>query len=264
MGVAVSGSGGGLFVIGSDGVWTFDPNSEFDNLSGEQTATTSVAYHVSDGNSVDEGVLTITVTAYLAPDAIHRYPFSSGFVDTVGALGFTNFGLTNLNGDVYGNGYNQYAYAQLNQNIDEFFSYSVWASRYNTFQHYQYIFGCKNISTTAGSNYGWFISLVGNKIAQVSSVIVQAEEALNSPFHLVACVNSIQKLLKLYRNGELVYNGGLVCGTIDAANLNIFTVCGFSGFTSTYARAAKVHSVDIYAGELTQAQISNIYDAGIL
>ncbi len=68
VGVAVAGSLGGLFTIGSDGAWTFNPNSEFSSLSGEQTATTSVSYHVSDGAAEDEGMLTVTVSATIAPD----------------------------------------------------------------------------------------------------------------------------------------------------------------------------------------------------
>lgn len=63
VGVTVPGSGGGLFTIGGDGGWSFDPNGEFDTLAGSATATTSVAYHVSDGEDEDEGVLTLTVSA---------------------------------------------------------------------------------------------------------------------------------------------------------------------------------------------------------
>jgi len=68
VGVAVAGSSGGLFTIGSDGAWSFDPNSDFDSLTGDDTATTSVTYHVSDGEDEDEGTLTVTVcVAGLAP-----------------------------------------------------------------------------------------------------------------------------------------------------------------------------------------------------
>lgn len=63
VGVAVTGSAGGLFTIGSDGTWTFDPNSEFSGLTGEQTVTTSVTYHVSDGVEEDDGTLTVIVSA---------------------------------------------------------------------------------------------------------------------------------------------------------------------------------------------------------
>lgn len=63
VGVAVVGSNGGLFTIGSDGTWSFDPNSDFDGLAGEQTATTSATYHVSDGVAEDEGTVTVTVSA---------------------------------------------------------------------------------------------------------------------------------------------------------------------------------------------------------
>lgn len=68
VGVAVAGSHGGLFTIGSDGAWTFDPNGDFDSLTGAQTATTSVTYHVSDGLAEDVGLLTVTVSAAGEPD----------------------------------------------------------------------------------------------------------------------------------------------------------------------------------------------------
>lgn len=66
VGVAVAGSSGGLFTIASNGAWTFDPDGDFAALTGTQTATTSVTYHVSDGMLEDEGTLTVTVTATMA------------------------------------------------------------------------------------------------------------------------------------------------------------------------------------------------------
>jgi VCBS repeat-containing protein len=63
VGVAVAGSSGGLFTIGSDGAWSFDPGGDFDSLTGEDTATTSVTYHVSDGVAEAMGTLTVTVIA---------------------------------------------------------------------------------------------------------------------------------------------------------------------------------------------------------
>lgn len=63
VGVPVAGSSGGLFTIAADGAWAFDPNSDFDSLTDGQTATTSVTYHVSDGEAEDEGTLTVTVSA---------------------------------------------------------------------------------------------------------------------------------------------------------------------------------------------------------
>jgi VCBS repeat-containing protein len=62
VGVPVAGSAGGLFTIASNGAWTFDPDGDFAALTGEQTATTSVTYRVSDGVAEDEGSLTVTVT----------------------------------------------------------------------------------------------------------------------------------------------------------------------------------------------------------
>lgn len=68
VGVAVAGSSGGLFTIGGDGAWTFDPNSDFDSLTGDDTAMTTVTYHVSDGVAEDEGTLTVTVSAAVSQD----------------------------------------------------------------------------------------------------------------------------------------------------------------------------------------------------
>lgn len=69
VGVAVAGSNGGLFTISADGSWSFDPDGDFDTLTGDDTATTSVTYHVSDGAADDEGALTVTVTSPAAQPA---------------------------------------------------------------------------------------------------------------------------------------------------------------------------------------------------
>jgi hypothetical protein len=58
----VPGSNGGIFVINSDGSWTFDPNGEF-VLSGDETETTAATYHASDGTGEASATLTITVSA---------------------------------------------------------------------------------------------------------------------------------------------------------------------------------------------------------
>lgn len=60
VGVAVAGSGGGVFTIAADGAWTFDPAGDFALLTGTETAETSVTYYVSDG--VAEAMATLTVT----------------------------------------------------------------------------------------------------------------------------------------------------------------------------------------------------------
>lgn len=83
VGVAVAGSAGGLFTIGSDGAWTFDPDGDFAALTGEQTATTSVTYHVSDGVAEDEGALTVTVSA-AAATATQCSPISTGTYHSLG------------------------------------------------------------------------------------------------------------------------------------------------------------------------------------
>jgi VCBS repeat-containing protein len=61
VGAAVTGSNGGTFTIDSSGAWSFDPGIDFDTLSGEASATTSITYHVTDGYLEDEGTLSIEV-----------------------------------------------------------------------------------------------------------------------------------------------------------------------------------------------------------
>ena len=62
VGKATDGSDGGSFTIDSKGGWTFDPNSDFDNLAAGVTRTTSVVYTASDGTLTDTATLTVTVT----------------------------------------------------------------------------------------------------------------------------------------------------------------------------------------------------------
>jgi VCBS repeat-containing protein len=62
VGVAVAGSGGGLFTVNADGSWTFDPNSEFEDLEAAETAATSVAYYVADWHDESAAPATVTVT----------------------------------------------------------------------------------------------------------------------------------------------------------------------------------------------------------
>ena len=62
VGKATNGSDGGSFTIDSKGGWTFDPNSDFDDLAAGVTRTTSVVYTASDGTLTDTATLTVTVT----------------------------------------------------------------------------------------------------------------------------------------------------------------------------------------------------------
>lgn len=63
VGATVAGDHGGLFIINSDGDWSFDPNGEFSSLSSGEYATTSIVYHVSDGELDDTGTLSVIVEA---------------------------------------------------------------------------------------------------------------------------------------------------------------------------------------------------------
>ena len=66
VGRSVAGSNGGMFVIGADGEYRFDPNGDFDDLAGGQTRTTTVTYQVADGQGgFDTAELTLVVEGAL-------------------------------------------------------------------------------------------------------------------------------------------------------------------------------------------------------
>ena len=64
VGNPVAGSSGGIFTIGIDGDYTFDPGSDFDDLAESSSRVTYVEYDVYDGSGgLDTGRLSITVYA---------------------------------------------------------------------------------------------------------------------------------------------------------------------------------------------------------
>ncbi len=59
----VAGSGGGVFSIDAAGMWSFDPNGEFERLGVGDSATTALTYQIDDGlGGTDTATVTITVT----------------------------------------------------------------------------------------------------------------------------------------------------------------------------------------------------------
>ena len=68
VGQPVEGDNGGVFVIHPDGTFSFDPGNDFQALGVGQTAITSIAYEVSDGNG-GYATATVTVTVTGANDA---------------------------------------------------------------------------------------------------------------------------------------------------------------------------------------------------
>ena len=63
VGAAVTGSSGGTFVIQSNGNYSFNPGTAFDDLAIGETRTTSVSYTISDGQGgTSSATVTITVT----------------------------------------------------------------------------------------------------------------------------------------------------------------------------------------------------------
>ncbi|MDA5556024.1 Ig-like domain-containing protein [Shimia sp. MMG029] len=62
LGTSVTGSGGGTFVINSDGTYTYDPGSAFNSLRAGQTGFDTIGYTVTDDNGgSDTGQLSITI-----------------------------------------------------------------------------------------------------------------------------------------------------------------------------------------------------------
>ena len=60
VGLPISGSTGGVFTIAADGAVTFDPNGDFDDLALGETATSTIAYMVSDGEGGTDTCLLYT------------------------------------------------------------------------------------------------------------------------------------------------------------------------------------------------------------
>ncbi|WP_175121092.1 VCBS domain-containing protein, partial [Achromobacter spanius] len=63
VGSAIAGSNGGTFTLNADGSYSFNPGTAFQHLANGVSATTSIAYTVSDGEGgTSTATLTVTVT----------------------------------------------------------------------------------------------------------------------------------------------------------------------------------------------------------
>ncbi len=63
VGSAITGSNGGSFTIASDGNYSFNPGTAFDDLAAGETRTTSVTYTATDSQGgTSSSTLTVTVT----------------------------------------------------------------------------------------------------------------------------------------------------------------------------------------------------------
>ncbi|MGK7941060.1 MAG: S8 family serine peptidase [Crocosphaera sp.] len=58
---------GALLTINNDGSFSYDPNSQFDNLGAEQTATDSFTYTISDGIDSDIATVNLTINGISSP-----------------------------------------------------------------------------------------------------------------------------------------------------------------------------------------------------
>ncbi|QDT11198.1 Ig-like domain-containing protein [Planctomycetes bacterium K23_9] len=85
VGASVAGSAGGTFTVDAAGAYTFTPGGDFDWLGTGETATTTVAYTITDNEGgTDTAVLTITLTGTNeTPTAIGTIPPQSGVDSTV-------------------------------------------------------------------------------------------------------------------------------------------------------------------------------------
>ena len=62
VGTPLAGSDGGLFTVAPDGSVSFDPNSDFEDLSVGESRTTQIVYQIDDGQGgTDTAVVTFTV-----------------------------------------------------------------------------------------------------------------------------------------------------------------------------------------------------------
>ncbi|QDT22259.1 hypothetical protein HG66A1_40660 [Gimesia chilikensis] len=70
VGTEVTLGSGALLTLNADGTFTYDPNGQFDYLTGLATATDSFDYKIDDGNGgVDVATVTLTISANQAPIA---------------------------------------------------------------------------------------------------------------------------------------------------------------------------------------------------
>jgi hypothetical protein len=60
VGTAVAGTSGGIFTVSADGSWSFDPASEFNEIT--EDTDTAVTYYASDGTAEASTTLTVTVS----------------------------------------------------------------------------------------------------------------------------------------------------------------------------------------------------------
>lgn len=87
VGTAVTGSNGGTFIIGANGVATFDPAGAFVDLAAGQTRTTSLTYQISDGHG-GFSTATLTITVIGADDAPVSSPIANQTSNDAQAVSF--------------------------------------------------------------------------------------------------------------------------------------------------------------------------------
>ena len=69
-GAGTFGKNGGVFTLNANGAWSFDPNGDFNDLTADETRTTSVEYTVADASgATSTATLTVTVSPNSAPTA---------------------------------------------------------------------------------------------------------------------------------------------------------------------------------------------------
>ena len=102
VGRAIDGSGGGEFTLHANGAWSFDPGTDFDYLAARATASTSVAYTVTDTwGATDTATLLVRVRGE-NDDPVANDDFGTALKDTVRTVadGATGSVRADLNADL--------------------------------------------------------------------------------------------------------------------------------------------------------------------
>jgi len=183
VGELISGDNGGVFTVGSDGAWTFDPNGDFSALTGTETAETSVAYYASDGTGEASATLTVTVSAP-APVVVDGYRFLRLQVTAV--MGTGSY-LTLRHMYFYDAGNNRMPHVDLTSNTSPAPYAASAHSRFST--TYDFFKAFTNGTTSADSNRwlaenknvpGWVTLDMGDGSNFLPTSVVVAPGALSS------------------------------------------------------------------------------------
>jgi hypothetical protein len=243
VGASVAGSNGGAFVISSSGAWTFDPGSDFDSLTGDQTAATSVTYHASNGAAEASATLTITVSSGAAVPLFE-------YIDEFSSLNTSMWDTSGVASAVIASGklvtegktstWGQYATAQVAYlgTIPANFELSThleWVHRSACMGQMMICLRTATQTNIIGINDAWddsggspgFTSCVGNDCYSTG----KATEPHSGSRTLFVRVNNNE--IQFYRDGVLVKSGAL-SGPVTAIGLVNTRYQSYNGNTAKW------------------------------